>query len=408
MANQPVERPFDDFKTAITDPPYFFGREDLLQSMWQLPFRIRILLGGRRLGKTSAMRAIEYKLLGSYSLKDRRPFPVFVGLEVAQPKSLDHLRYLLISQLRDAIFRWKKTPWKNLREAYFSFLRQFAEGKINTGFMEFSVKNPDHERQLGNEDFRQALLRTIEELRGWEFEGICFLLDEAEFIVRQAWANDAWSYFRGLKDNDTALKPFLGLLLSGYRDIKEYEQRVGSPLLGIAEIVWLSRLSDAETRKLITHRTKTENMALDENDIASVVKWAGGHPFLTQQMLNIIFNARTAGVNLPFEQLVKKTIRHHDHDFTGWWNVAGKSDGFGKNERAVYEALLKQREGTAESLEDPTRLSNNKVANALEVLAGTGVIVKLDEERYGISLGLFEDWVAQQRPKPPKTSKKIH
>jgi len=400
VANQIIERPFDDFRTAITDPPFFFGREDLLQTMWRTPFRVRILLGGRRLGKTSVMRAIEWGLLGAYSPENRRPFPVFVGLEVAQPKSLDHLRYLLISQLRDAVSRWNRGPLKNIRKAYRRFLGQITEGKINTGFMEFSVENPDHVRQLDNEDFRQALLKTIEELRKWEFEGICFLLDEAEFIVRQEWANDAWSYFRGLKDNDTALKPFLGLLLSGYRDVKEYEQRVGSPLLGIAEVVWLSQLSEPETRKLIAHRIKTEKRALDENDIAAVVNWAGGHPFLTQQMLNIIFNSRAARDNLSIEKLVKKTIRHHDHDFTGWWNAESKSDGFGDNERQVYKALLKQREATAESLEGPIRLSYNQVADALDVLAGTGVITKLNEEQYRMSLGIFEEWVGQQRPKP--------
>jgi AAA+ ATPase superfamily predicted ATPase len=396
MANKFVERPFDDFRTAITDPPYFFGRKELLQSMWQSPFRVRILLGGRRLGKTSALRAIEWGLLGAYSPKDRRPFPVFVGLEVAQPESLDNLRYLLISHLRDAITHWGRKPGGKWRQAYRGFLSQFKEGKINTGFMEFSVENPDYVRRLGNEDFRQALLKSIEELRKWEFEGICFLLDEAEFIVRKDWANNAWSYFRGLKDNDTALKPFLGFLLAGYRDVKEYEQRVGSPLLGIAEVVWLSQLSDAETLELIAHRLKTEKMVLDEIEIASLMEWVGGHPFLTQQMLNLFFNARAAGGNIAIETVVKKTLRHHDHDFTGWWNIDGKSDGFGEDERVVYKALLKQKEGTPESLEDSTRLSQNRIANALDVLAGTGVIVKLADERYGMSLGLFKEWVIQQ------------
>lgn len=396
MANKFVDRPFDDFKTAITDPPYFFGRKDLLQSMWQSPFRVRILLGGRRLGKTSTMRAIEWGLLGAYSPKDRRPFPVFVGLEVDQPESLDHLRYLLISKLRDAIFRWQRKPGGKWRQAYRSFLSQITEGKINTGFMEFSVENPDRVRRLGHEDFRQALLKSIEELRTWEFEGVCFLLDEAEFIVRKDWANNAWSYFRGLKDNDTALKPFLGFLLAGYRDVKEYEQRVGSPLLGIAEVVWLSQLSDSDTRELIAHRIKTEKIALDESEICALIKWVGGHPFLTQQMLNLFFNGRASSDNLTIENLVKKTLRHHEHDFKGWWNLDGESDGFGDKERVVYKALLQQREGTTESLEGSTHLSQNKIANALEVLAGTGVIVKLDEERYGIGSGLFKEWVIQQ------------
>jgi hypothetical protein len=70
-----------------------------------------------------------------------------------------------------------------------------------------------------------------------------------------------------LKDTDTAIKPFLGLLLSGYRDLKEYQQRVGSPLLNIAKIEWLTPLSEEEIQKLIGDRTEQEQISLSEERI---------------------------------------------------------------------------------------------------------------------------------------------
>ncbi len=63
MQNSLVERPFDNFRVAITDPSHFFGRRQLLDTMLKSPFQVRILLAGRRMGKTSALRAIEWNLL---------------------------------------------------------------------------------------------------------------------------------------------------------------------------------------------------------------------------------------------------------------------------------------------------------------------------------------------------------
>ena len=58
MADSLKQRPFDNFRVTITDPPYFFGRNELLAAVQRSPFQVRILLGGRRIGKTSLLRAV--------------------------------------------------------------------------------------------------------------------------------------------------------------------------------------------------------------------------------------------------------------------------------------------------------------------------------------------------------------
>jgi len=447
VANPLEQRPFDNFRVAITDPCDFFGRNDLLERVQRSPFQVHILLGGRRIGKTSILRAVEWsllnggqaahpvkhykqqgtarsleetrsgwvkqlfpsfsKLLSSQSKLEspvregRRAFPVFINLQVEQPKDLDCLRYLFIARLREAMARWRQVPGVALREMYRQFLTQIVGGEVTLSFLtalnvKLNVTNPDHEQRLTHNDFRKALLKTINELQDWHFEGVCFLLDGAEFIVNQAWANDAWSYLRGLKDTDIALKPFVGFFLSGYRSLKEYQQAVGSPLLNIAQVDWLTALTDAETRELIAQRSENEKLQLTEAQIKLVLEWAGCHPYLTQQLLNIFFEDIRQGKSRSLESLTHELLRQLDHDFSAWWNDAQRPYSFGDAERAVYQALIEHRQGTAESLAQQARLSYGEVADSLDVLTGTGVILKTDDEQYAIGARIFEEWVVQQ------------
>lgn len=402
MENTIKDRPFDNFKTAIDDPDYFFGHGNLINSVQQSPFLVRILLGGRRIGKTSTLRAIEWNLLDFKSGKYCRAFPVFISLKSEQPKDLDNLRYIMIARLREAIERWKQVPGTALRETYRRFRRQVASAEVTIGFLKtlnakFSITNPDRERQLIHEDFRQALLKTIKELKKWDLEGICFLLDDTEFIVRKDWANDAWSYFRSLKDTDTALKPFFGFVLSGYRDLQNYQQQVGSPLYNIAEVEWLFPLDNPETRQLITHRIKTENIPLSKKAIQFVVNWAGSHPYLTQQILNTIADIHQTKKSIDLNSLVSHQIQLHNNQFSKWWNQNQLNDGFTETERLVYQLLVKHRQGDCEILAQSASLSQLEVVDALITLAGTGVIKQLDEESYTIGTRLFEKWVEQQK-----------
>ena len=119
------ERPFDNYRVAITEPSYFFGRSELINNMLRSPFQVRILLGGRRLGKTSALRAIEWNLLNPHNNSNnnyyRRAFPVLINLQLEQPKDLDNLRYLLIARLREAMERWREVPVTEIRQMYREF-----------------------------------------------------------------------------------------------------------------------------------------------------------------------------------------------------------------------------------------------------------------------------------------------
>jgi hypothetical protein len=390
-----------DFKLPIADSRYFVGRTDILEAVARSPFSVRILLGGRRLGKTSLLTAIQNRFLTAEN-SNYRAFPVLFNLQQERPESLDHLRYLMIIRLQEAFAEYKEGSLSNWRKSYRRLLRQIPGGSINVGLpipkmgVSLSIVNPDCERRLINEDFRQDLLRILKLLQNKKFTGVCYLIDGAEFIVSQEWANDAWSYLRALKDTDTALKPFVGLIFSGYRDLKDYQQRVGSPLLNIAEVEWLGVLKDTDVQSLITDRSQLENVSLTEEEIEQVIQLSGGHPYLVQQLLNIIFDYKNSKKSYKIESLMNSLVRQYDADFSAWWDNEKKSYGFSQLEQSVYLTLIKQRVGTAESIAQEINKSIGEVADALEVLTGTGVIQKIDDEQYRIGAKLFEQWIIQE------------
>lgn len=389
-----------DFRLPIDEYNYFFGRSNLLSEIERAPFRVRIILGGRRLGKTSTLNAVKRNLWGA-SKDERQAFPVLFNLQQERPKSLEQFRYLLIARLQEAFAEYYAGNQANWKKTYRRFLRQIPGGSLDLGLPKFGLKlnvtNPDCDRSLIHEDFRQDLLKIIKQLQQKQFTGVCFLLDGSEFIVSQDWANDAWSYLRALKDTDTALKPFVGFILSGYRDLKDYQQAVGSPLLNIAEVEWLGTLTESETISLIAYRSQEEKVLLTETEVERVIEWAGCHPYLTQQILNEIFDNSPQEKVQFSDKFMLHLIRQHDRDFSAWWDEDKRTYGFGQTEQTVYLALLDRREGTAETLMQTTNFSFGEVADSLEVLAGTGVIQNLGGERYKMGAKLFEQWVVQER-----------
>jgi hypothetical protein len=152
-------------------------------------------------------------------------------------------------------------------------------------------------------------------------------------------------------------------------------------------------------QSLISHRCECEDepVQLTEQEINAAIKWVGCHPYLTQQILNAIFDNRRQNTPRSDKSLIHFLIRQHDKDFSALWDGTKRSYGFGEKEQAVYLALVNQRQGTAEALKQEVQLALGEVEDALEVLAGTGVIRQLDEDQYAVGAKLFEQWVAQER-----------
>ena len=397
-----IDRPSDRYRTAITEPEHFVGRDDLLARIRRSPRLFRVLLGGRRIGKTSLLRAVEWRLLQPDLAAPRRAFPVYIDLQRSEPRSLPHFRFLLIARLRQAISRWEQSRFPSTGDAiaaYQAFTRRVAEVKVGIDFLakievKLAPNGSGMAEELSDDGFVKALVRTFAELAQWRFEGVCFLIDEAEYVIRHGWAGDAWPYLRSLKDTEMAVSPLLGIVLSGYRDLKEYRQQVGSPL-NIAYVEWLTPLRDSESEALARGRSLREHVQIDDADLAAVQTWAGAHPFLVQQLLNALFDRRSEQPSTPASGVVGALMRELNPHFSHWWNHDGRSDGFGDDERHVYRTLIEYPQSDSATLARAATLPEGRILDALDVLVGTGVAIRVDDDRVALGARLFERWVVQ-------------
>ena len=377
-----VERPFDNFRHAITDPEHFFGRGNILREILHQPLGVRILLGGRRLGKTSLLHALEWSMLNCDSHRLRRTFPVLVNLQREQPRDMEYLLHVMVNRLCEAT--------SSCRELLGKTLMGKPSSELDSGIIRRETSDLRCKACLTRYEFRRAIINSCDDLQEWNFEGVCFLIDEAEFVVRQAdLANSAWGYFRSLCDDDVAVAPRLGLILTGYRNLNEYQQQVGSPLLNIAHKRWLTTFTLDEAKELIVRRADGERIELTVNDINLIIKLTGGHPFLTQQLLNYTFDIYHSDVDHIIHESAQRLRQEWEHVFSDWWGAFDEAD------RIVYHALVGCSEATIKDIKGLTHLSLGKVRKALQMLTGTGVIHRLDPERYSIGTLLFRKWVME-------------
>jgi hypothetical protein len=159
---------FGNYKLAINHPEYFFGRGDMISKIVNSPFEVRVILGERRLGKTSTLNAIRWSLLEVENQGMVRALPILIDLQQEQPQSLDNFRYILIERLRETILNPKqeKCLLFDLQQIYRRFLRQIDGASISFfESIELNVANPDRERELIHEDFSQDLVNIIQRLQ---------------------------------------------------------------------------------------------------------------------------------------------------------------------------------------------------------------------------------------------------
>jgi len=386
-----MSRPFDNYRTAIDDPEFFFGRTALLKYFRQNPGWVHVLLGGQRIGKTSTLRAIEWSMLELPPDGLSFPFPVLVNLQAEQPRNADHFRYLLIERLRDALGRYLRTAdqisWGDLRKAYRKFVEQFDEVKIKPAFTEFKLKVSS---AVNQEEFRAAIEDTLDELRKLRFHGILFLLDEAEFVTRTDWGNDAWSHIRGFKDTDP-LKSAVGFVISGFRGVLEYQQRVGSPLKNIAQTTWMAGFERETADRLIKRRFHEEREVLRDGDNAFLWECSGGYPFLLQQTISTVIDARRTG-ELSQEALVRRALLEHNQVFRDWWNSDGKADGLTERERTVYGLIPEEGNVSLDDLLSRLDAKLMPLLETMQILCGSGLIREVENERYEMGSRLFRRW----------------
>ena len=212
-------------------------------------------------------------------------------------------------------------------------------------------KKKEKEKQLDAEAFEQLLGDRLPDLRKLGFTGICFLLDQLDIMVQKDWANTTFGYLRSIISQDFTSQ--LGLVFSGFKSLKSYQEQVGSPLSNIADIKWLEVLEPEGAKALIEHRQTEENIQLTHDGQQLLQESAGNHPYLLQQLLNALSNAQREHSREEIETIINRVMRqeHIINIFNSWWKK------FSETEQQVYQVLSQEGKTSISALQEELLLS---------------------------------------------------
>lgn len=386
MSLSPHQRPFSQFRLGIDDPRYFIGRKLLLDQVKQDPFKVRVILGGRRSGKTSTLLALREKLRSGRKRyqpqSDRarnKALPILINWAESSPGNLDEFFYSIVRVIYE-VPTLKPSVVQRWRD-------RLSDVRLALPFIQPNIKTSTQDEPVTLR-FKSLIKNTIQAVNSTGYQGICLLMDEADTVVNKDWADRAWSFFRGVKDTDPVLRNKLGLILSGYRSLNDYRQKVGSPLRNIADITWLTPLTEAETKELIHMRSDEEQLTLTSTEIADLIKWTGCHPYLTQQLISQVADDRQKDNEQTIAASAKNLQRRERDNFREWW-LSLKQE-----EQLIYQSLSEKI--FYEDLAQLVPYNLDTVEDALAVLEGTGLIRQSDQGTYQQGALLFSNWVQTQ------------
>jgi hypothetical protein len=351
-----------DFFSAIDDPEYFHGRRALLDLCRQSPWRVRVVLGGRRIGKTSFLKQFQHEVAKNTGVT--RVFGAYwnVGFNVPSGK-LDLLNRML-SQLAAAI----QPP------------------------IDRSWFKPDPVRSV--EEFQTRLEGAIRALRVQGFHGVCFAMDECDPLFGQDWWTEEASAV--LRFESERLKNRLSFIFTGFRELRDQRQNIGSRLMEVAEQNWLSPLESSEVGALVRKRCGKKRAT--DRELAEIEAQAGGHPMLTQRLVSAWLDIRSNSRGPSIRDLADNLRVSLDQVFEDWWGRDGASGGFTEPERMVYTALLSLKEGEASILDlaDRTSQTVSDCRKCLHALCGSGIVIATSPRTYRLGARMFADWVGDR------------
>ena len=191
--------------TAIVNESLFIDRRRELENLLENIYGVVFLIGGQRMGKTSLLYAVERELQ-SLSEEPSVPFPVYISFRAKDALREEQFLFFLIRALCDNMFQselWTKPELETLE----------------------NVIPPDGEIQ--RELFQNILLNIINTALQRYYNGIVYLIDDIGYCIGKPWWDETANYIRAIKDDTSlGLRTRLGFIFSGFRELKEFSQKV--------------------------------------------------------------------------------------------------------------------------------------------------------------------------------------
>ncbi|MBC8229694.1 AAA-like domain-containing protein [bacterium] len=219
-----------------------YGRQRFINDILNNKERMILILGSRRIGKTSLLKQIEYVADSSY-------IAIYLPL--------------------DSIY----SPDNFTKMLGVSFiLRRKSLKQIGLDIEHFRDENLFHNLMKLDESLQTKNLRLF------------ILCDEAEQLVNfdEVFLKEIHEFFGHSTQN-------IYLILAASQGIYKLHDIGDAFLHGIPEII-LSRLTDDESANLIKQTKLTESVSVSDESISKIQSLTDNHPFLIQCLCNILYD----------------------------------------------------------------------------------------------------------------------
>jgi hypothetical protein len=221
------------------------------------------------------------------------------------------------------------------------------------------------------------------------------LFDNVNLIVDAKWGSDFFANWNSLLTKTPNLGSSLTTVFAGTSELYKVSKDIGSPLSNILTWKELELFSIQETKKVMN---EPSNYDWPIKLIEEVYNATGGHPFLIQYIMGIMYELFTENPHLAIQQAKSELVNKQKTVFQYWW------DSFDQTSKAIYSSLANhdsvKREVVFAEFGYPAQ-------RAIDVLAHTGMIkVDLKSNTVRITGSLFKDWYTQFVSTPIQVSAK--
>lgn len=328
------------------------------------------LIGGRRFGKTSLLRAIERQLWAAFpcpTAEAYRVIPVYsnlLGDEITSwsdffPLTIDNLSDRIAEHCPGAIAEdWNRVlPADSSRPAHRVFARMLL--KLCQGIA-----------QSGNP------VRVL------------LLLDETEEILERTWRTELFNKLRWLIYEEPSTRNYLKIILAGSSNFYNDTRQSSSPLWGVVAFEFLAAFSEQETRRLIQEPCGNQIPELVERDI---VRYSGGHPYIVQYLMHHLWQEKMSEIpHRRVAELSNQFMREQWPHFNRW------SKSIGEMGCRAYSILLSHADWIDEdAIRKAMGRPTPELVPALTALCYHGWAVHDDKWRYRAVGEIFRDWFVE-------------
>jgi outer membrane protein assembly factor BamB len=363
---QPIPNPYAPGTPLSSGSPLFFGREDLFQFIAEnmaglARQNILVLIGQRRMGKTSFLRQLPARLDGNY-------LPVYVdGQSLGVDPGMSNFFYDLALAITDAL----------------------AEQGIDMAEPELE---DFQERPSGT--FERSFLPVVFEAIG--SRQLLLLFDEFEELeVRVASGKlepSIFSYFRHLMQHGGDL----GFIFVGTHRLEALSADYWSIFFNIALYKHVTFLSEAAARALIMEPVVGSSLLYDDLAVDKMLRVTAGHPYFLQLICHALVNHANR------ERRGYLTIQDVNNVLGGMVELGEAHFAFLWEQSSPPERLVLASLSWALGRE-PTSTS----IQISELLAGRGVVMEVQDVTQALGRLVERDILRELRGQPPRYEFKV-